>query len=49
MYCSCFHNGHKCGGQCKCEDCNNTEEHEGQRHKAVEHIKKKAHRNKKVP
>ncbi|CAK77430.1 unnamed protein product (macronuclear) [Paramecium tetraurelia] len=49
MYCSCFHNGQICGESCKCEDCKNTNMHFHQRDEAVEYIKKKAHRNKKVP
>ncbi|CAK72030.1 unnamed protein product (macronuclear) [Paramecium tetraurelia] len=48
MYCSCFHNGQTCVESCKCEDCKNTNNNVPQRDKAVEYIKKKAHRNKKV-
>ncbi|CAD8062285.1 unnamed protein product [Paramecium primaurelia] len=49
MYCSCFHNGQTCVESCKCEDCQNTNNNIDQRDEAVEYIKKKAHRNKKVP
>ncbi|CAD8174813.1 unnamed protein product [Paramecium pentaurelia] len=48
MYCSCFHNGQTCVEQCKCEECQNTDDYLNQRHEAVEYIRKKANRNKKV-
>ncbi|CAD8078704.1 unnamed protein product [Paramecium sonneborni] len=48
MYCSCFHNGQTCIESCKCENCLNTSNYIHQRDLAVEYIKKKAHRNKKV-
>ncbi|CAK63707.1 unnamed protein product (macronuclear) [Paramecium tetraurelia] len=49
MYCSCFHNGRFCGKSCRCEECENTEEFKMKRMQAVDYVKKKAHRNKKVP
>ncbi|CAD8120215.1 unnamed protein product [Paramecium sonneborni] len=49
MYCSCFHNGRNCGKQCKCEECNNTEEFKMQRNQAMDYVKRKANRNKKIP
>ncbi|CAD8111980.1 unnamed protein product [Paramecium primaurelia] len=49
MYCSCFHNGRFCGKSCRCEECNNTEEFKMKRKQAMDYVKKKAHRNKKVP
>lgn len=48
MYCSCFHNGRLCQQECKCENCHNVHENDKERFRAVEWIREKAQRNKKI-